>query len=397
MALWHPPAVPSPRALEDWMGDLADHLKEPRRIAWQLLRARQRRANEPLSYRTRRPGSSSTRKLLLLTYDNTICRSQIYPFFYYASQIAERYDVTLHERPLEAFLADPPGREDAADIVVVQPWFDLGPEQIAQTVDAVRARCRPERLVYLDGYAPTDLRYASVVADKVDVYVKKHVFRDRSLYGKPTRGDTNLTDFYCRHFGIDRPEVLHEVPTGFLDKLVVGPSFLTADYLLGRFARGTLERSPRLYDLHARLGRKGAQWYEALRGEALRAVDELGRNTLSGFGVSRTKYLRELRQTRICWSPFGYGEVAWRDYEAAAFGSVLLKNDMSHCETSPDLFVAGETYAPVRWDFSDVRDVVERLLDDEAEQQRLTRNAFEVGARYVREAGFVDQIAPVFG
>ena len=74
---------------------------------------------------------------------------------------------------------------------------------------------------------------------------------------------------------------------------------------------------------------------------------------VSGTGVGHVAYMRELRASKICFSPFGYGEVCWRDYEAILSGAVLLKPDMSHIETDPDVFVAGETYLPVRWDLAD--------------------------------------------
>ena len=37
---------------------------------------------------------------------------------------------------------------------------------------------------------------------------------------------------------------------------------------------------------------------------------------------------------------------------------------MSHLETWPDLYVAGETYMPFRWDLSDVAETVMRAKDD---------------------------------
>ena len=52
-------------------------------------------------------------------------------------------------------------------------------------------------------------------------------------------------------------------------------------------------------------------------------------------------------------SPFGWGELCLRDYEAVLGGALLLKPDMSHLETWPDVFVPHDTYAPFDWDATD--------------------------------------------
>ena len=65
------------------------------------------------------------------------------------------------------------------------------------------------RLVYLDWFAPPDLRYAVALDPHIDVCVKKHVRRDRTVYGQPTLGDTNLTDCCSRLFGPPLEAIVH--------------------------------------------------------------------------------------------------------------------------------------------------------------------------------------------
>ena len=106
---------------------------------------------------------------------------------------------------------------------------------------------------------------AGAVAPHADLYVKKHVLRDRSQYGRPTRGDTNLSDWYGPHHGHAQPEVRWPVPSELLDRLVVGPSFLTAEELLPAFdwQRAPRDWRHRTLDLHARIGGTyaAAGWY----------------------------------------------------------------------------------------------------------------------------------------
>ena len=61
-------------------------------------------------------------------------------------------------------------------------------------------------------------------------------------------------------------------------------------------------------------------------------------------------------------SPFGWGEPSYKDYQIVINGAALLKPDLSHMATWPDLYVAGETYLPFKWDCSDLEDVLEDAL-----------------------------------
>lgn len=335
----------------------------------------------------------ASHKLLLLTVDDPICHSQVFPFFYYQPELADRFGVQLREIPLKQFEAESAYNYLGADTVCVQTWFDRTPEQFASLLGKVRARNPNARIVYFDWFAPTDLRLAETLHGQVDVYVKKHVFRDRSRYGEATQGDTNLMDFYGRLYGLPHEENRYDVPRDFFEQLLLGPSFATADYMLPKFLYGSPPRArdAKPIDLHARISFKGTPWYNHMRRAAIDVLDTLpDLNVVSGVGAPRKAYLRELAASKLCFSPFGYGEVCWRDYEAVMCGSLLLKPDMSHVETDPDIFRAGETYVPLRWDFSDLEQQVRYYLAHPYEVARITDNAFRTLQVYFREQRFLE-------
>ncbi|MDG2257360.1 MAG: glycosyltransferase [Paracoccaceae bacterium] len=91
--------------------------------------------------------------------------------------------------------------------------------------------------------------------------------------------------------------------------------------------------------------------------------------------VSQQDYYHEMLASRFIVSPFGFGELCWRDFESILCGSVLVKPDMSHVETWPDMFVAGETYVPVKWDFSDLEVACAPLQHDEAARAKMAKTA----------------------
>jgi hypothetical protein len=80
--------------------------------------------------------------------------------------------------------------------------------------------------------------------------------------------------------------------------------------------------------------------------------------------VSRAEYLDELLRSKIVVSPFGYGEICWRDFEAIICGAVLFKPDMSHVQTRPNVFIPYITYVPLKWDYSDLEEKSEYYLQN---------------------------------
>lgn len=352
-------------------------------------------------YQRRRSGAfqrpfdqSAGRKLLLLSVDHRIPQSQLFPFHYYAGAL--RRDLDMDVREVVAGDYGVEGHPQRATTVCFQTQFDISDEALVTLVARIRARNPKARLVYLDWFAPTDLRLAARVGPLVDAYVSKHLLRDRARYDAPTFGDTTLMDHYGRAFDLKHDEQHFPVPPGFWDKLHLGPSFATADFMLPVFARGTRPDAARPIDLHARIAVGGTPWYEGMRAGCAAAVEALeGVRCVTGTGIRHDLFLREMRASKLCFSPFGYGEVCWRDYEAVMTGAVLIKQDMSHVETDPDIFVADETYVPVRWDLSDFEEVVRALLADPARRERIAAAAFARLHDYARSGAFLRQMQPV--
>ena len=337
---------------------------------------------------------SAARKLLLLSVDHRIPQSQLFPFHYYAGALRRDLDMDVREVVAENYGVE--GHPKNATTVCFQTQFDIPDDALVTLVARIRARNPRARLVYLDWFAPTDLRLAARVGPFVDAYVSKHLLRDRAQYGAPTFGDTTLMDHYGRAFGLDHVEQQFPVPGAFRDKLHLGPSFATADFMLPVFDRGARPKGARPIDLHARIAVGGTPWYAGMRAGCAAAVDALaGVSCVTGTGIRHEVFLAEMRASKLCFSPFGYGEVCWRDYEAVMTGAVLIKQDMSYVETDPDIFVPGETYVPVRWDLGDFGDVVRGLLADAPRRERIAAAAFERLAEYARSGRFVEQMRAV--
>jgi hypothetical protein len=110
--------------------------------------------------------------------------------------------------------------------------------------------------------------------------------------------------------------------------------------------------------------------------------------------VSQNQYYQELWDSKITLSPFGWGEVCFRDFEAIIAGSLLLKPDMAHVKTWPDVYIPWETYVPVNWDGTDIIEKTETCLANDRERSRIAENAYE--QYYAQLAGLEDRFASLF-
>ncbi len=361
------------------------------RLFWRRRRAETLRAAAMAG-----PFTGSGPRLLLVTQPERIPQSQIFPFHHYAADLKRLYGAEVREADVWDVLKGVVPPATGASVVAFQTPFDIADSDLTRLVALLRAQNPGARIVALDWFAPTDLRNAERMDGLVDLYVKKHLLRDRGLYGRPTLGDTNLTDHYNRRFGIPEPEQCFAIPDGFLDKVILGPSFATAPMILPALL-GRRPRGARPIDLHARFATGGTPWYAGMRGESEAALGQVPELTvLRGEGVPLPRFMVEMARSKLCFSPFGYGEVCWRDYEAIAAGAVLLKQDMAHVQTDPDIFVPWETYVPLRWDLSDFQDTVRRLAADSALRDRIAGQAFGVLHDWLRSDKFARAMAPLF-
>ena len=323
---------------------------------------------------------------------------QIMPFFMYRQQLLDS-GISFTNIPTQT----PQDRTNAIreslassqppDIVIVMPHWSEDADELARWFDQSRSLISPAKIVMLDYYAPTCSPHFGVLP-YVDQYIKRQVLRDRDLYQQDYQGGFIYADFIARHWGFDlkdwffgsKPDPAH------IHKLVAGWNLgITPRYqkMLRLSSLSPLPWRLRPIDVHLRVGTtnrtdKPQEWYQFSRGKALEQAGQLPSTlAMSGSGrVGPKRYFAELFASKIVVSPFGWGEVCFRDYEAVCAGAVLVKPDMSHLETHPDIYLNQETYAPLAWDYSDVHQRVMALLENPAECKRLRTNA----ARALREA-----------
>lgn len=271
-----------------------------------------------------------------------------------------------------------------------------------------RGRETGAKIVWLDSSDSTTVTHFELLPH-VDLYLKKQLLKNREDYRRELHGGRTFTDFYHRTVGISDSEPMQ--PFAPLDPAMEHKVHLGWNIAFGDMYRAfTLwgrvrERIPRLTPLSynipftdarsdrpvhlflrtsANLGRETVTYQRremVARLEALlrrsNHISGMVGNTVrshtpeaaailpeTGRRLSTREYRDITRHCQIMPSPFGWGELGARDFEAFQNGTLMLKADMSHMETWPDIFFPGETYIAHGWDMADLEQIIENLIAD---------------------------------
>lgn len=300
-------------------------------------------------------------------------------------------------------------RPDGIDTLIVFRLQKLIRSQTEETLlDRLRDRYR--RLIVFDDTAdPREVRPAAVrVADQ---YFKKQLCADRDEYRRTVYGKRLFSDYYHRTHGIEdrNPTILDPLSEEDIGKLRLswnlgigsfprssrrqgalrrlpypGVARLLHPNPLRHLERPVLEAEHRDPKISARFAPRYDKATVAYQREHFSVRVGEDERFLTGT-LSRRAFARELSRVAIVLSPFGWGEICFRDFEAVTAGAVLMKPSMSHIETWPDIYRDGVTYASVDWDGARLEEVAARLLADPAYRNRLAQSAREIYADAFRE------------
>jgi hypothetical protein len=243
----------------------------------------------------------------------------------------------------------------------------------------------------------------------VDRLFYKSIFTDRANYQKKLYGKNLFADYYHSSYGIAdespyintanvppedaaRPELSWSIGVGTYPRhhWPQRAGTVTARMgmpRLGRFIGGAggsagsgagIPGGKRTIAVHARIDPVSCASIAYQRTMFLELIASFKRDDLFLTGlVPQGKYYRELANSKIVLSPFGWGEVCFRDFEAILAGALLFKPDMSHLVTWPNVYLPYETYVPLKWDGSDLLEKAEQYTDNEKERNRIAENAYE--------------------
>lgn len=335
-----------------------------------------------------------------------MAEAQIYPFFKHRAELEEKlrfvFDEIRISNPKEI-------RTDLcvrhSNIVFIQDRC-FGGVKSEERIDFLREFTGRARLVWLDSW---DSTYANAsgfsVLPYVDLYIKKQIFRDLSLYKNQYLDGRIFSDYLIREGNLKR------IFTGSVighkahwRKMVLGWNIGSKEGLDREFCKQNYKafvNNDRSIDITCRVGTEKTpyrEWYSFHRNLALKELSEMASEHMivaTHLKIPWDGYLNELRISKITVSPFGWGEVCHRDFEAVIGGSLLIKPSVEHLNTLPNIYVSEKTYVPVKWDFSDLKEKCDYFIRNHAERNSIVKNAERQYAKYFQEKVFVRKIGEI--
>ena len=254
-------------------------------------------------------------------------------------------------------------------------WRRYGFERIKDVL--LQARSHANRVFWFDLSDSTGTTHFKVLP-YVNKYFKNQVLKDKLNYQQKYYGMRIATDFYHHTFNledaiIDEPH-LNVLPSNKeLTKIHVGWNSGLAYYGQWRhYIEQAVWRKPALYHLFK------PRFYSPMRKRALLYSARFGcsyeRNTVAEprryikqklqaaipmNKVNISRYFAEMRQSHACLSPFGLGEISLRDFEIVLCGAAMIKQNMDHLDTWPNLWETAKPISTFSWDLSDLESTIE--------------------------------------
>ena len=123
-----------------------------------------------------------------------------------------------------------------------------------------------------------------------------------------------------------------------------------------------IDLSKRKLLISSRFSSKG--YYNSISFHRELLLEKIKDNKLFITGIlSHKEYIKECHSVYGILSPFGWGEICYRDYEAIMCGNILIKPDMSHLNTWPNIY-GDDCYLKLDWDFENLEKIGDSLLKE---------------------------------
>jgi hypothetical protein len=277
------------------------------------------------------------------------------------------------------------------DVLIVEDKFfgarwNTDEAEIIATLESLRHSSRA--VIYCDTSDSSGLIRRTAL-QLTRAYWKPFLLRDRSAYADAHYGGRLFTDYYHRIDGVADANPICSTPLSpdEIGRLNVSWHFGLSNHglwgnrgatlfsrihyapLLTRIPLGLVSPNrPRTQTISCRMGTGHRR--QTVVHQRLKLRNLLGGRAPTGR-VSFGSFFAEMRNSQVVISPFGWGEFAYRDYEAFICGATLLKPDMSHSETFPNFYQDGTTMVAFRWDFSDFEEQLSRTLENPAAARQM--------------------------
>jgi hypothetical protein len=229
------------------------------------------------------------------------------------------------------------------------------------------------KIIYFDTGDGTSTN-SFVLMDYVDLFLKKQLLKEKKKY-LINEGDKSVRTWITNYDETSKNKY-YPCKKEHLDKIGLAWNIGLVDYRFNPFrlgivsnrfftrlkiAKPSFNRSI-LTSFRGNINKDNT--YSFQRNRLIQFLTDSDYHVINANPVNRKKYLKELEQCKAIVSPFGWGEICYRDFEAFIKGAILIKPDMSHLETFPDFFREQKTYIPVNWQVTNLEEKLQLVNDN---------------------------------
>lgn len=268
-----------------------------------------------------------------------------------------------------------------------------------------------KKLIWYDRSDPTGTTDLPVIK-YVDVFLKNQLIKDVNFYAedlgaKSVRpwlsNDDNLDSHFKKYF---------PCPVDQLHKIKLGWNIIHSDQRVfklngkARLISNYIFLPPKMYppSLNRNLdfSLRGALNYggsnaatSEQRNKAITLLKELTgyKSIVSGERIDKNAFMKELAASKVCVSPFGWGEICYRDFEIFIAGALMIKPSLSHLITYPNVYVENETYIPISWEMTELQQIMENVIDNYSDNIQIAVNGQNAFIKAITDGeGFIQHL-----
>ncbi|WP_373493884.1 hypothetical protein, partial [Aquiflexum sp.] len=225
----------------------------------------------------------------------------------------------------------------------------------------------------------------------IDILYKRSIYTDKTNYQIEFAGNRLFTDYYSKKYSLESSPSITPYPkledVNELNKIKLAWNIGFGYYPLsktrneiakllykyfGGITLGLMPKTdyfkngipnPQIEKCQARFAYKG--YRPSIGYQRKIFLESINDNPMFLKGrIPLKDYNDEVKKVQALISPFGWGEVCFRDFEAVLNGALLVKPNMDHLNTYPNIFQENITYLPINWDGSDLVETVENIFSN---------------------------------
>ncbi len=268
---------------------------------------------------------------------------------------------------------------------------DLSDQLVGKELENFRKNFK--KIIYFDDSAALS-KINWFIVNRVDMYCKRGLLRDRELYKKTLYGGRLFSDYYHKKYKIYDQKENNTLPD-YSNKydwnkieiawnIGIGMYELNSNLLKIKF-NYFLKKSSKYYcqllnsDINKYIVERNIK--KIIKSlnliiDNIENLNTMGRITNNGYSesvgfqrkliskelndrnietkkISYFSYLGEMYKYSSFISPFGWGEICFRDFESIILGKMLIKPNCDHIITWPNIY-QDNMYVPIDWEASNL-------------------------------------------